>query len=137
MPQNRESGAAGAEYGHRMAQALTKLLVAEKIASGSNEVVWQGRRAVIKSCRPRTSSFGVTATMLPRLDSVLAALEDDDGIVQVWELDAGKFRQAMRDSLSVSAAGGKVKLVSRAYALAEGRLRAKFTKQQIDEAAIG
>ena len=75
--------------------------------------------------------------MLPRLDCILVALEDDRGVIQVWELDAAKFQQAMRDSLSVSAAGGKVKLVSRAHALAEGHLRAKFSKQQVDEAAKG
>lgn len=117
-----------------MGRALAKLLGADRISQASNEVVWQGKRAVIKSCRPGTSSFGVTSTMLPRLQSILAGFEDERGEVQVWELDAGKFKAAMYDSRSASAVGGKVKLVTRSYARTEGRAVGRFTKAEIQAA---
>ena len=72
--------------------------------------------------------------MLPRLDCILAAFEDGQGQVQVYELDAPKFRAAMYDSRSAGAAG-KVKLVTKAYALSEGKLRARFSMAEVDKAA--
>lgn len=105
------------------------------VRAGSNEVVWNDRPAVIKSCRPGTSSFGVTATMLARLDAILAAFEDDRGQVQVWELSAAKFREAMYDSRSLASAGGRVKMVPKAYALREGRPVARFSRLDIEAAS--
>ena len=73
--------------------------------------------------------------MLPRLDVILAALEDERGEVQVWELAASKFRVSMYDSRSASAIGGKVKLVRRSYAEREGRLVRRFKVSDVESAA--
>lgn len=135
MPQDRESGAAGRDYGLRMARGLAKLMGAERLSQTSNEVRWNGKRAVIKSCSPANDSFGVTAAMPPRLDVILAGFEDDQGEVQVWELDARKFETAMRDSRSSGAIGGRVKLVRKRFALTEGRPVARFPKGVIEVAA--
>lgn len=126
MPQDQETGAAGRAYGLRMGNALAKLLGAAKLSPTSNEVRWNGKTAVIKACRPKTSSFGVTAAMLQRLDSVLVALEDERGNIQVHDLPAESFRSSMCDSRSSGSEGGRVKMVSRRTAVAEGKLVARF-----------
>jgi hypothetical protein len=135
MPQDRESGAKGRAYGLRSAKGVAKLMGLTRPNNASNEVFWEGQRAVIKSCRPATSSFGVTASMLPRLDTILAALEDDRGQVQVWALPAADFGKAMYDSRSSAAVGGRVKLVKRSLAMERGRPVARFTRAEIDSAA--
>ncbi|WP_430419351.1 hypothetical protein [Phenylobacterium sp.] len=73
--------------------------------------------------------------MLARLDTILAAFEDDRGEVQVWELPARKFREAMYDSRSAASAGGRVKMVPKAYALREGRSVARFTRLEVEAAS--
>ena len=69
--------------------------------------------------------------MLLRLEVILAAFEDDHGQMQVFELDAAKFRAAMYDSRSAAAVGGRVKMVSRAYAKAQGRPVARYARDQV------
>jgi hypothetical protein len=135
MPQDRETGAAGREYGLKMARGIAKCMGVSMHRAGSNEVRWQDGLAVIKSCRPATSSFGVTASMLSRLDTILAAFEDDHGEVQVWALSAAKFRAAMYDSRSAASAGGRVKMVARSYALREGRPVARFSRVELEAAS--
>lgn len=135
MTQDQASGAAGNEYGRRTGRGIAKLMGLRMLAPGSNEVAWENGRAVIKACRPRTATFGVTASMLPRLETILAALEDDQGQVQVWALPAAKFSAAMRDSRSNSAVGGRVKLAPKTIAAAEGRPVARFTRLEIEMAA--
>ena len=73
--------------------------------------------------------------MLPRLEVILAAFEDDHEQMQVFELDAAKFREAMYDSRSAAAVGGRVKMVSRAYAQAQGRPVARYASRQVIAAA--
>lgn len=136
MPQDRTTGAAGRDYGLRTAKGVARLLGLELARPGSNEVEWRGRRAVIKSCRPGTSSFGVTRAMLPRLASILVALEDEHGAVQVWDLPTAAFRAVMYDSRSHAAAGGRVKMVARSYVLQEGRPVARFERAQVEAAAL-
>lgn len=132
---DRQTGAAGREYGLRMARNIARSMGLEMVRRGPNEVRWRDGLAVIKSCRPGTSSFGVTAAMLARLDAILAALEDEEGEVQVWELSAAKFRSAMYDSRSAAAAGGRVKMVPKAYALREGHPVARFSRLELATAA--
>jgi hypothetical protein len=116
-----------------MGRGLAKLLDAPRRRQNSNEVTWKGAAAVIKSCAPATDQIGVTITMLPRLTYILAGFEDDKGQVQVWELDAAKFRAAMYDSRSQ--AGPKLQMVRRRYAEKEGRPVARFNIAAIRAAA--
>lgn len=120
MGQNRETGAAGNAYGHRMGKAIAALLQLEKLSDRSNEVKWRGGLAVIKSCRPRTTSFGVTKEMLDRIDAIPVACEDGSGNVEIIELAADRFRLSMVDSRSASATGGRVKQVRRSLARQNG-----------------
>lgn len=136
MPQDRTTGAAGRDYGLRTARGIARLLGLHLTRPGSNEVEWRGRRAVIKSCGPGTSSFGVTRAMLPRLESILVVLEDERGAAQVWELPVSEFRAAMYDSRSLAATGGRVKMVARSYVLQEGRPVARFERAQVEAAAL-
>lgn len=76
--------------------------------------------AVIKSCGPRTTSFGVTKEMLDRIDAVLVACEDSSGNVEIIEFAVDRFRQSMIDSRSWSAAGGRVKKICRSLAQQDG-----------------
>ena len=120
MGQDRETGAAGNAYGHRMGKAVAALLQLEKLSDRSNEVKWRGGLAVIKSCGPRTTSFGVTRKMLDRTDAILVACEDDSGNVEIIELAVDLFRLSMFDSRSASARGGRVKQVRRSLAQQNG-----------------
>ena len=133
MPQDRASGAEAAAYGREMGRALAHLLGAKLVARGSNEVVWQERRAVIKSCRLANTSFGITAAMLRRLEVALVAIEGNGGSYDVYELPIERFRRGMRDSLS-GAADGRVKLLPRAEAERHGRAVASFSRAEIDAA---
>lgn len=135
MPQDSKTGAAGREYGLKMARAIARCMDLQMQRPGSNEVRWRDGLAVIKSCRPDTSSFGVTSTMLPRLDAILAAFEDDHGEVQVWALPAEKFRSAMYDSRSLASAGSRVKMVKRSFAMREGQPVARFSRLELEAAS--
>ncbi|MDU0343021.1 hypothetical protein [Bosea rubneri] len=104
MGQDRETGAAGNAYGHRIGKAIAALLQLEKLSDRSNEVRWRGGSAVIKCCGPHTKSFGVTKKMLERIDAVLIACEDDSGNIELIELAVDRFREGMTDSRSSSAA---------------------------------
>ena len=135
MPQDRESGAAGREYGLRTGRGLAKLMGLKKLSGTSNEVVWNGQPAVIKACNPGTSSIGITASMLPRLETVLVAVEDDHRRVQVWALPATRFRADMYDSRSTGSVGGRVKMLARSIITQEGRPIGRYGRVEIDAAA--
>lgn len=118
-----------------MARGVARCMGIEILRAGSNEVRWRDGLAVIKSCRSGTSSFGVTASMLLRLDTILAAFEDDHGEVQVWTLPAEKFRSAMYDSRSRASVGGRVKMVARSFAMREGQPVARFSRLELEAAS--
>ncbi|MBD3846159.1 hypothetical protein IED13_10660 [Bosea sp. SSUT16] len=120
MGQDRETGAAGNAYGHRMGKAVAALLQIEKLSDRSNEVRWRDGLAVIKCCGPRTTLLGVKSKMLERIQAVLVACEDDSGNVEIIELAADQFRQSMVNSRSASAIGGQVKQVRRSVARRNG-----------------
>lgn len=100
MGQDRETGAAGNAYGHRMGKAIASLLQLEKLSDRSNEVKWRDGLAVIKCCGPHTTSFGLTGKMLDRIDAILVACEDHSGNIEIIELSVDWFRQSMIDSRS-------------------------------------
>lgn len=133
MPQDRASGAAAAAYGLEMGRALAKLLGASPLRAGSNEVRWNHRQAVIKSCREANTSFGITTAMLERLDVALVAIEDRTGAYDVYEFPVDRFRAKMRDSMS-GRADGKVKLLARSEVERQGRTVARYSAAQIEAA---
>lgn len=126
MPQNRETGAAGNTYGHEMAPKIAAAIGATMTRPGSNEVSWNGQRAVIKSARKGTSSVGVTYSMLETLDVVIGAFQHKSGAYEVYTLPARLFGELAADSRS-SGAQGRVGVVARKTFLERG-LRIKVAR---------
>lgn len=133
MPQDRDSGTAAQRWGLAMGKRLAHLLGAKQLRRGSNEVLWNGRTAVIKSCRATNSSFGITAAMLPRLNCALVGIEEEGGGFTVHELPIAAFTTGMRDSRS-GKANGSVKLQTRAAVERHGKRVARFTRAEIEAA---
>ena len=115
MAQDRESGAAGNQYGHEFGEKLAKLLGAHKLSNGSNECLLDGERIVIK-CRHngRVQKVGVTHLMLERLVAVVGAFEEPDGSYTIIRLPAERFRAAMTPTRSKGPSAGRVSEVRRA-----------------------
>ena len=111
MSQTRESGAAGRDYGLRTGGRIAELVGAKRLKLNSNEVEWEGRRAVIKAAAPKNDSIGVTTAMLARLDDVYGAFEDESGGFELWRVDPVIFRNASRDSPSARKNGSDTRLV--------------------------
>ncbi len=112
VPQDRESGAAGNDFGHQTAPKIASAIGATMIGRSSNEATWRAQRVVIKCARPATTSVGVTHAMLDRLDAVLAAFQRTDGRFDIFEMSPDIFRREMRPSRSTGAAG-RVGVVTR------------------------
>lgn len=113
MTQNRESGAQANQFGRELATKIMKLLGAERVKSGSNECILEGRVVSIHSARKATDSVGVTKLCLERLTSVVAAFEQEDGSFLLLELSADEFRKNARPTRSRGPSAGRVVLVSR------------------------
>lgn len=116
--QDAETGAAGRDFGFRMAAYVINSMKLRRMSGVSNEVAWMGQRAVLKSCGRKTSWYGVTVGTLERIDVILAAFIMA-GRTEVWVLTVDDFKIGMRDSRSKSA-NGKVKQVSRGYTRRRG-----------------
>ena len=132
---SQELSTADREYGVRMARGLAALMNLPKVMDRSEEVRWRGGAALIRCCGPTTPALGVTEQMVKRLDGLLAALEDEAGVVQVWELPPPAFRIEDDDADSRRSVGGKVKLISRAVVEEAGRLVATYPRAEIERAA--
>ncbi len=120
MPQDRKTGAAGNQFGHENAPKIAEAIGATLTRDGTNEAMWEGKRAVIKSARKNTSSVGVTYSMLDTLDVVIAAFQHRTGPYDVYVLPAARFAELAVDSRSSGAAGG-VGIVSRKAFMEEGK----------------
>lgn len=131
MTQNKETGAAGRDYGLRMGRVLATLMGAEKLSEHSNEVIWNGRRAALKACAPRNDTFGVTAAMLARLDDIMAGFENEKGDVEVWRMSAEDFRSSMRPSPSAAARGTDTRLGRKSQMMSLGQRVATFSKAAV------
>jgi hypothetical protein len=110
--QDRQSGAAGNQFGHTIAPKIAAAIGATMLGPGTNEATWDARRIVIKCAGPQTSAVGVTHTMLARLDSVVAAFQRPQGEFEIFEMRPDVFASQMRGSRS-SGSAGRVGLVSR------------------------
>jgi hypothetical protein len=112
MGQNRATGAAGNEFGHRNAKELAALLGATLTKPGSNEARWEGKLVALKSAGAGTPAIGMTYAMLNRVDEVIAALQRDDGAFDLYALSVAAFRSAMRPTRSKGPSSGRVGMVS-------------------------
>lgn len=117
--QDRNSGAAGNDFGHTVAPKIAAAIGATMLGRSTNEATWNNRRVVIKCAGPSTSSVGVTRTMLTRLDSVVAAFQRSKGEFEIFEMRSDVFANQMRESRS-SGSAGRVGLVSRQAFRAHG-----------------
>jgi hypothetical protein len=121
MPQNRESGARANEYGRETAQKIAKGVGAKPISKTSNEFELQGRKITIRCAKHSTDSLGVTYKMLKRVDAIFAALEQEDGKYEIYELSPSVFEKRMRETKSKGASAGKVGLVSKKVFINESK----------------
>lgn len=112
MGQDRESGEAANEYGHAMAARVARFLGASVISKISNEAVLDSERIVIKSAHRRTPQIGLSAATLGRVQSIIAALENEEGGYTLYRLDPQWYRSHMIPSRSKSPSAQKVMMVS-------------------------
>jgi hypothetical protein len=114
VPQDRESGAAGDRFGRKTAPLVAARIGATMLGRGrDNTADYEGKRAVIKAARQRTTSVGVTYSMLDNLDVIVGAFEEESGEFTIYALDAAFYRDHMRPSRSLSHRKNKVGKVSR------------------------
>jgi hypothetical protein len=99
MPQDRDSGAAGNQYGRKCGERVAVALGAQRTRSdgNSNECILDGLHIVIKCSRfASQQQVGVYCKMLARLDAVVGAFENRDGSYDVLRLPAKDYADSMR-----------------------------------------
>lgn len=87
MGQNEITGRAGHHFGHEMALKVARFLDTGLLSPKSNEITLDGELFVIKSAKLKTSSIGITVTMLGRLQGIIAAFENDAGGYNLYKLE--------------------------------------------------
>lgn len=123
MPQDRDTGAAGNEYGRETARKIATKIGATELQGSSNECVLDGERIVIKCARLGTPSIGVTYRMLDHLDGILGAFELADGTYDLFVLEPAVVRENMSATRSKGASAGKVGMVAKNIFVQLGRSR--------------
>jgi hypothetical protein len=121
MSQNRESGAAAANWGLDCGRRLAASLGATRPTGNSNACRLEGKSIVIKCAAITTDSVGVTFKMLEQLEEIVGAFQLAEGSFDVWALTAAQYRQAMRDTASHGASAGRVGIVRKAFFEQHGR----------------
>lgn len=121
MPQNRETGARANEYGRETAKKIAGKIGAKSISKISNEFELQGRIITIRCAKHSTNDLGVTYKMLERIDAIFAALEQEIGNYELYEISPTMFKKNMRETKSQGAAAGKVGLVKKSLFVNEGK----------------
>lgn len=96
MTQNRETGAAANQFGKEAAIKIAQHLKLKRLSSRTNEVIYKGQRAVIKSAHLGNGYIGVTLNMLERIDLILAAFETVDCQFDLYTLDVNTFSDNIR-----------------------------------------
>ncbi len=122
MPQDRYTGAVANEYGHNMAKRIAWFLRAELLNDRSNEIKLNNKRFVIKSAHRNVPQIGVSVNMLPRLDGIIAAIENENGNYSLYELDTKWYQKNMTPSRSRSQYARKVMMVSCTSVKQEGKI---------------
>lgn len=109
MPQSQKTGVEGNQFGHEMAAKIAKFLGTELISENSNEIIWEGKRFVIKSAHKNTPEIGVTANTLERVQGIIAAIENqNDNRYTLYIVELNWYKEKMTPSCSHSHAPGKV-----------------------------
>jgi len=121
MPQNRESGARANRYGRECAKKIAKKIGAKSISNTSNEFEFQDRKITIRCAGYSTSDLGVTYKMLERIDAVFAALEQENGEYNLYEISPDMFKKNMRETRSAGPSAGKVGLVRKKVFVNRGK----------------
>lgn len=96
MPQNKETGAAANRFGKQAAGKIAGLLGLKRLSNVSNEVLYQGRRAVIKSAHLGNGYIGVTLNMLERVEIIIAAFENTDAHYELYSLGVETYKRHYR-----------------------------------------
>jgi hypothetical protein len=96
MPQDRQSGLRASRYGKECAPRIAAVIGAKMLGTKSNECVWKGQRAVIKSAHQKTTSVGVLYHMTARIDAVLGAFQDENKSYRVMRLPIERCVPIMR-----------------------------------------
>ena len=63
----------------------------------------------------------LTGAMLERLDNVVGAFEQDDGLFDLWSLTPSQYKLYMRDTASKGRSAGKIGIVSKSIFLEHGK----------------
>lgn len=103
MGQTLESGRAGNNFGHLMAEFAARHLGTELLDTGidSNETILDGQRIVIKSAHKSNNRIGIPHNVLDRVVSVLAVLEDKSSLLKgihkysIYKVDSMWFKSEM------------------------------------------
>ena len=111
MGQTRDSGARASAWGRETADKLAAALGAEKINPRANEYQLENETITIRCARAATNTVGVTYKMLDRIDTVIAALEEDTGRFELFRLTPAAYSDAMRDTRSKGPSAGRVGMV--------------------------
>ncbi len=135
MPQDKLSGLRASRYGKACARQIAEAIGAQMLGPKSNEAIWDGQRVVIHTAHRKTNSVGVLYHMIPRLDAVLGAFQDESGAYRILRLPIEGCVPAMeaRPTHSRGPSAGLVGLISRRLFEREGQL---IKTVQIDEPLI-
>ncbi|MBK8018842.1 MAG: hypothetical protein IPK20_20495 [Betaproteobacteria bacterium] len=114
MPQNKQSGVAGNQFGRTTAPLIAREIGARMLGTKSNEAELDGERIVIKCARAGTLSVGVSYLMLKRIRRVLGAFEQSNGSFCIYSLTVAEYSKAMTPTRSKGPSAGKVGIVRRA-----------------------
>lgn len=109
--QSRESGAKANAWGRETADKLAEQLGAKKINPNANEYQLDDQKVTIRCARSTTNTVGVTYKMLERIDTVIAALENDEGQFDLYSLAPSHYSEEMRGTRSTGPSAGRVGMV--------------------------
>ncbi|WP_321430845.1 hypothetical protein [uncultured Methanolobus sp.] len=120
MGQNKNTGRAGNNFGHRMAVYAAQHLGTELLNTGtkSNEVILDGQWVVLKSAHKKTSAVGVTLNVLENIQSIVAVLEnkenqeDDIHNYTIYKVPVEWYKQHMKPSRSSPSAAKSTRMVN-------------------------
>ncbi len=97
MPQDRESGNRARQWGLDMGSHVAEWLGAQLLKPGrSNEAALNGQQIAIKSAHLGDDQIGVTEAMLARVQSVVAVLQDSDGLYSIYSVNTPWYREHVR-----------------------------------------
>ncbi len=128
MPQNQSTGAEANAFGRVSAAKIAQAIGATLTRKGSNEATLAGKRVVIKSASRNTSSVGVSLKMLPTLDEVIGAFEQDDGAFVLFTLDADIYGKHQIPTRSQGRSAGRVGMVSKQVFVKKGKRMQRLTR---------